>query len=241
LWIFGGYHNTYVNDIWSSTNGLDWELETNNFPFTPYQILKIVEFKSNLWLVRGGSNGISYSSDGNFWNQASTSNVFSEREAHQAIVYKDKIWVFSSLNLNDVWYSENGSNWTCANSNANFPSESWDSSMTSYSSVVYNDQLWYFNKNVWNSTDGTNWVLVSSNLPAGYDSVITYSNKIYLFGSSGEVWNSTNGIDWMQVNQNAKYGNRNTYPVTKFKNTLWVIGGKEGPFTRLNDVWYYSK
>ena len=69
-----------------------------------------------------------YSSDGINWTESTSSAAWTDRYNHSSIVYSSRIWVIGggydsgdySYQLNDVWYSYNGSSWTRATSSAGF-------------------------------------------------------------------------------------------------------------------------
>ncbi len=66
---------------------------------------------------------------------------FSVRFGHTATAFEGKLWVIGARvdggpSLNDVWYSEDGKNWTEATANAAFPPR------YSHTTTVFNNKLW---------------------------------------------------------------------------------------------------
>ncbi|MDZ7718756.1 MAG: hypothetical protein U5K72_08075 [Balneolaceae bacterium] len=67
-------------------------------------------------------NDVWYSTDGVQWTQATDDAGFEPRVGHKSVVFDNKIWVIGGLqrtdgediHFNDVWYSENGIDWTMA-------------------------------------------------------------------------------------------------------------------------------
>ena len=95
-------------------------------------------------------------------NEPITPNTtFNGRQEASAIVFNDKLWIiggYDGQRLNDIWYSEDGENWTEATSNPQF------SRRTGHTSVVFDDKMWViggydgaYNNEVWTSIDGENW------------------------------------------------------------------------------------
>jgi hypothetical protein len=99
---------------------------------------------------------------------------------------------------NDVWYSENGADWTQATASASFPGRS------GHTTVVYDGKLWVIGgttetgrqNDVWSSTDGIAWKLVTQNAPFserhGHTSTI-FEGKLWVIGGIGaqrynDVW-----------------------------------------------------
>lgn len=122
IWIVGGgtyqYPRNYYNDVWSSTDGLDWNSMNNSAPFLPRQYHSILVYNGALWVLGGfnsnfepdecGNLGDSwYSIDGIEWKQL-IGPGWKNRHATSAISFNGTIFVIAgSINgsspVNDVW------------------------------------------------------------------------------------------------------------------------------------------
>lgn len=131
MWITGGvrYNKNIAgaskdeaqlfNDVWYSSDGINWTQTTNNAAWFPRWDHTIAVFQNKLWLIGGmvfGSstyNDIWYSSDGANWTQVSVSAPFLARQGAFSTEYKGKLWVIGRMDGkgNDIWYSGDGFNW----------------------------------------------------------------------------------------------------------------------------------
>ena len=98
IWLLGGGtyetpeapYRHFFTDIWSSTDGAEWKLETENAGFPARQYHDVAAFGGCLWVLEG------YGVD----NRESTTLDFGA--AARPV----------SKNRNDVWYSRDGVKWT---------------------------------------------------------------------------------------------------------------------------------
>lgn len=104
IWILGGgnYTPTYhaQNDVWSSSDGVNWEQVTEHAPWNPRLWFSAVVHRDRIWVLGGWSNNPSqnwgdvwYSQNGKDWTQLRSNVSWKERHEHSAYVFKDKIWV----------------------------------------------------------------------------------------------------------------------------------------------------
>jgi hypothetical protein len=203
----------------------------------------------------GGGTGSSIS--GAQWTSATTAAAFDIRKYHTSVVFDNKIWVIGGLgdwgsNLNDVWYSSNGSNWERA-SNVNGKNFS---TRQGHSSVVFAGKIWviggqnstggYLN-DVWNSSDGETWTQAANGPFTAriFHTSVVFDNKIWVIGGCtnsdtgtvvNDVW-SYDGSNWARVTANGGFPARYRHTSVVFGGKIWIIGGS-GSSGRLNDVWY---
>ena len=177
---------------------------------------------------------------------------------HSSVVYDDKIWVLGGDNSrsprsNDVWYSENGSDWHKSN---NAP---WDP-RKNHSSVVFDAQVSLIDKksaiwviggayttslgteavanDVWRYVDGS-WTRVTEraefNSRQSHTSVV-FDDKMWVLGGLGfngrafysladDIWHSSNGVNWTSVPSGVKWGRRYSHVSVVTNNEIWVSGG----------------
>jgi len=164
----------------------------------------------------------------------------------------DSAWATGDLNLNDVWYSADGTNWTQATASA-----PW-SSRRDHTAVVFDNKMWIMggygdNKNfndVWYSTDGVKWTQATSSAQwsprRGHTSTV-FNNRMWVVGGAGvkawddnlnDVWYSTDGVKWTQATDSAPWNKRSFHSSVVFNNQVWLIGGWGGWDRNFNDIWY---
>jgi hypothetical protein len=154
------------------------------------------------------------------------------------------MWVMGGGNRNDVWYSSDGVNWTCATQSAGWPSRD------NHTSLVFDNKMWVMGgsnrDDVWYSSDGINWTCATTSAwyyggRYGHTSVV-FDNKMWVLGGSypgSDVWYSSDGADWTEATSYAEWTARLNHTSVIFKGMMWVLGGFDRDYnTRRNDVWY---
>lgn len=225
MWIMGGWYNGRLeghsagNQVWASSDGINWKLVTDKAGWTPRTAAAIVEFKGKIWILGGTENyyfgtnqslknDVWYSSDGKKWKLATADAGWSPRAYHQAAVLNGKIYVFGGGNYvpeyqakNDVWCSDDGVHWTQICNSAPWHERLW------FSSVVYRDRIWIMGG--WSNNPYKNW---------------------------SDVWYTKNGKDWKELKSNICWKERHELSAFVFRDKIWVAGGMTPPL--VNDVWY---
>ena len=159
LYLYGGDNNyTLYNDVWSSGDGLAWTKLTANAGWAPRGLYQSVVFQNKIWILGGWTyeSGLGtftyfhdswYSSDGASWTASARNAPWLGRQAHAAVAFDDQLWVLgggyiegtppyaSIRDLNDVWHSENGREWTQA------PNAPW-AVRAGHAAVVFGGKLW---------------------------------------------------------------------------------------------------
>jgi hypothetical protein len=102
-------------DVWSSTDGVSWTLETADPGWCKRHSAGVAEHDGKLWLAGGTDKNLDYSdvwvsSDGAHWSLDGNA-PWPGRCAHAAAAFDNKIWVMggryqSTHHMNDVWYLE---------------------------------------------------------------------------------------------------------------------------------------
>ncbi len=137
----GGYGDD-LSDVWSSSNGVNWTLETSNPTWAGLYGATVVTHAHKMWLIGGNlpkRNDVYSSANGKDWVLATDNAPWQARHYHASVVYHNKIWVLGGdpgPRANDVWFSSDGANWTQATSAAAWPAR------RIHSSVVYDDKIW---------------------------------------------------------------------------------------------------
>jgi hypothetical protein len=175
MWIIGGdgLAGARYSDVWYSSNGADWSQATGTANFGPRSRHSSLVLDGMMWVIGGWDTAIFndawHSSDGINWTRASSISAFggnppssseTSRIDHTSVVYElnadNKMFVIGGANswpgpsisyLNDLWYSDNGVNWTDATPLTNYTSRS------AHSSVVLNNKIWIIG-----GYDGSNYL-----------------------------------------------------------------------------------
>lgn len=180
------------------------------------------------------------------------------RYRHSLEVFDGKLWMFAGHtgghHENDIWYSEDGIEWTKAVDFSDFPPR------FSHTSLVYDDKMWViagtvvggFYSDVWKTEDGIRWTEVTNSAPFGWrneHSSVVFDNKIWIIGGvevdkeehtaeiHNDIWYSSDGKYWTKATDNADFQPRGNHESFVFDNKMWVIGGF-GSEKYLKDVWY---
>jgi hypothetical protein len=104
IYLFGGgnYVPNYQahNDVWSSSDGVDWKQETASAPWHPRLWFSAAVYRDRMWVVGGWSNQPSknwgdvwFSLDGKDWQQLESQVIWKERHEHSTFVFQNKLWV----------------------------------------------------------------------------------------------------------------------------------------------------
>ena len=233
IWVLGGEvgSNKYKNDVWSSSDGATWTEVTGSAGWSARRGHAAVVFGGKMWVLGGddGSdkNDVWWSADGATWTNANARGPmagdphWSAREDHAAVVFDNKMWVMGGRsNLNDVWWSSDGTTWT--NANARGPVRDPDANPVTYRSH------WS------NRFDHT---------------VVVFDNKMWVMGGFGggewnDVWSSSDGENWTRlthIRDGAEWPIRNDHAAVVFDNKMWIMGGSGRANNRkaiLSDVWW---
>jgi len=258
MWILGGSlvtteADTEYNDVWYSTNGVNWTCLIESAPWRPRFGHASVVFNDKMWVLGGyyllgGSyyrlNDVWWSSDGDSWVCATDSAQWRRRAYAEAVVFDDKIWVLAGItdggdDLRDVWYSTDGANWTCATDSA--PWVARDAPAL----VVYNSNMWLMGggvnlsgvmlNDVWTSTDGAGWTCLADSAPwqpRMIPQVVVFDGKMWLSGGGpdpeqrhrlNDVWYSSKG-DWTCAADSAEWLPRGGHTSLAFDGKIWILG-----------------
>ncbi len=266
IWIIGGYNGTsYFNDVWYSSNGLNWTRATASAFKSARRLFSVTKNEKGMWLF-GGNNGSTYYSDfyssidGITWKQESTSTGWNKRAYHDSLYFNGKMWVIggydSAARSNEVFYSDNfGLTWSQVPP-ANIP---WTGRYVPGACIVYNNKIWItggydgtYQNDVWSSADGYTW---KSNHPEWpkreYSKSLSYDGKLWILGgydgtSKNDVWSSTDGYNWESKTAAAAWTPRYGHGSVVYKRDvippenerMWVIGGYDSTTsTYYNDVY----
>ena len=219
IWVSGGMEyatNKFLNEIWMSRDGKEWERIVEHAEWSPRKGHSVVEYKNQLWLFGGEIrvdqfrapdkfiNDIWTSSDGIRWTKVMDNAPWEVRGNPQIIVFREKLWLIGGQGHSDVWNSEDGRVWT------KITDESPWKDRYDYGLMALDDLLWVYGgreenprnayNDVWLSPDGKNWILQTDKAPwtprsGGFS--VAFRNKLFLYGGkhtghpdgfSGDIW-----------------------------------------------------
>ncbi len=224
MWIMGGWTNGRLpghgacSEVWSSTDGRSWSLETPGAGWSARLAAGVTVFKDRMWIIGGTENyyfgdekslknDVWSTDDGVHWECACSEAPWSPRAYLQSVAFANKLWVFGGGNYvpqyhanNDVWCSEDGKSWTKVTDHAPWSPRLW------FSAEVYRDRMWVLGG--WSNNPSTNW---------------------------GDVWYSSDGAEWFELKSDVKWKARHEHSSYVFDDKLWIAGGHAQPLS--NEVW----
>ena len=174
----------FFNDVWRSPDGVNWEEMTSEAPWEARAGLSAASFKGKLWVLAGSQND------------------------DTSIGGLDRVF------FNDVWYSNDGSEWHAATLDAPWEARAGGVALVKGGWLYllggekgFIDPADYFN-DVWRTRDGEHWQLVTDN--AGWSPRPGHKCSVLLdhfvcMGGFGipanptDIWVSKDGANWEQV------------------------------------------
>jgi len=137
MFVAGGcYHSSigkerfFLNDVWSSSDGIKWDLMTSNASWIARSGPRLVVHNDKLLLLAGERGftpdtqlgDIWTSNDGKDWELVTTTPGWSPRSGHgvfviDSVVYVMAGWVDNKC-IHDLWSSSDGSNFTMLSNSA---------------------------------------------------------------------------------------------------------------------------
>lgn len=247
LWLIAGFQTSTfpagpANDVWSSEDGISWQLERSSANFPPMYRHKAVVFNDRIWLI-GGSTAegpteqVWNSANGVDWVAYDVSEGLLPIRGHDITVHNDELWLVGgwdgSRHRNDAWSSKDGVNWQPITRNAAFRSRQ------QHQLLSYKSSLWITGgrtgtgriDDVWTSTDGKEWRQVSASgafAPVTDHSFLVFNDQMMLMdGGSNrtDTWFSSDGESWHKPITNPT--SRNAAAV-QHGGKLWVFGRHSG-------------
>ncbi len=175
------------------------------------------------------SSDVWHSADGAHWERTTGSAPWGPRAGHSTVVYEDKIWILGGVratgasdenllaedNLNDVWYSADGINWSQATDSA-----PWDRRFN-HTSVIFDDKMWVIGGIFYEITH--------------YSPTSTYLRWCVY----EDVWYSDDGENWTNaiLGSGHRYGERTNHTSIVYDGKIWCLGGSDRIIDRI-DVCY---
>ncbi|MBI3921953.1 MAG: hypothetical protein HY318_11100 [Armatimonadetes bacterium] len=221
MWIVGGDGNQghYQSDVWSSTDGLKWDLVTEEVPWGPRVLHYTYVFKDKIWVAGGQTvpqiaaeeevfhRDLWNTSDGIHWEQVTPKEPFWEQRGMigGSVVFKGRMWILGGGTYDTPKHPQR---------------------------KFYND--------VWSSADGVNWKCdegCAPWFPRQYHEVAVWDNRMWVMEgwnqqNRNDVWYSSDGVNWYELPE-TPWKPRHAASVFVFKDALWMVAGNNME----SDVW----
>ncbi len=212
IWVIGGIGSDAQkrNDVLTTSDGANWTTETASAPFEVRNAHQALVFNDQLWVIAGeGDNGgtVKYLNDvwyytGSSWIQKTAHAAFPERYSFGAVAFANKMWVVGGLGssggsgpgstvfYSDVWYSEDGLNWSEARPSAEFGGRG------SHATYVKNNKMWVvggstsgsYATNSYYTEDGINWNHAGNFNGREWAGYTVFDDKLWLYHGAYYGW-----------------------------------------------------
>jgi hypothetical protein len=230
LWVIGGHGEDFLNDVWSSADGISWTKEVNDGAagmFARRAGHACTVFNNRLWLSGGYVetdtdyilfDDVWSSADGRSWVQETASAEYYQRAWHKMVAYDNKLWIIGGetvdeegdpVLLDECWSSANGVTWQLRSQVVSFFARK------QMQCASFNGKLWVF---------------------GGYG-----KNSFGTVVPLNDIWSTSNGDTWTLEKSNAGFAGRCSFGMTQFNGRIWLAGGATKPEVFdagfYNDVW----
>ncbi len=227
MWMLGGWYNGRMpgheagHEVWSSSNGRDWQQATAAAGWTPRLASAVVVFRDSMWVLGGTedyyfgdqsslTNDVWSSADGEHWTRELEHAPWAPCAYHQAVVLDDKLYLFGGGNYvpeyqahNDVWRSDDGVHWQRVTEHAPWHARLW------FSAVEYRNRMWVLGGWSNDAADPSrNW---------------------------GDVRYSRDGRQWHELKSEVTWKARHEHSAFVWRDKIWVAGGHAKPLS--SEVW----
>lgn len=248
-------------EVWSSSDGVSWNMETNNAAFGPRKSAAVVVFQGKLWMYSGTSDTsmnqyIWSSEDGINWIQEENDRIWNNTpflgQSHTTMfVHDGKIWRFAAYDgsIGDltterhVWNSADGKNWTLITENHGF-NQKYGMKIVSFQGqlIAFEGSPLSETKTsiIRSSVDALDWSIVTENPPfqiGFYSDAIVHKERLYVTGglTYEELWFTDNGTNWKKAVQQRDYPIKSGNTSVNHNDRLYIIGGNRNQVA--NDIW----
>lgn len=219
MWIIGGDVNQghYQNDVWNSTDGLNWVLVSRGkpLPWAPRALHYTVVHDDQIWVIGG--------------------------QAMPAFAKDNPIEVF----YRDIWTTQDGVNWTevkpqepcwsvrgMIGGSAVLNGRIWILGGGTYDTPQTPFRRFY--NDVWSSADGVNWKRHTESAPWAprqYHDVAAWDGRLWVLegyhqesGNRKDVWYSSDGVEWHEI-PDTPWKPRHAASVYVHDDALWMVAG----------------
>lgn len=225
FWVIGGAANIedLNNDVWSSSDGEEWVLETEDPGFSGRAQFGVTVFNDRIFVLGGFTNGsllndVWSSANGIDWIEETANADFSPRAQVELLAYNDKLYALGGLenffdvttgSTEEIWSSTNGVDWVLETNAAPY------SAKYGFKAIVFNEKMFVLG------------------------GALAMTNE-----ETADVWSSTDGSNWTQTQQGTNsFSKRVFFNCAIFNDKIWLTGGfKETAMEdiKYTDFWYSS-
>ncbi len=176
IWTMGGQNVNFTglyldkyNDIWSTTDGINWVREVDFVNWVPRGLMSGTAVLNDELFILGGSSLYSYAYndiwktiDGITWTQVTNHAEWGSRSWHSVASYNNKLWIMggdldiSTVLSNEVWYSSEGRTWM--QQKGIF----WEPRHAA-AAISFKDKLWMVGgliaRDIWGETSNDVWMM----------------------------------------------------------------------------------
>ena len=225
----GNFEAVAQNSVSTSTNGSSW-MEFIGLPLPARVFYRGAVFNSEMYVI--GGNPLSSSTpqtpftqvwksdNATNWNMVTNAGGFGPRSTPAVFVHNGKLWMTGGGGVklpgpepvfNDVWHSNNGSDWTKVNVSQPYPKR------TGHVGLSYNGNMYilFGSDNALDLADRT------------------FYGDIWMSSDEGVTWTEVTGSTALPPEFTARGG---TSVLVDAQNMVWVIGGLSNGGT-LRDIW----
>lgn len=150
MWVVGGrfdemWVSGQLNDVWSSSNGVDWVQATAAAPWSIRSAHGAVVYDNKMWMLGGYGTGTNHhdvwsSTNGANWAEVTAAADWPVRNFAVSLVYDGRMWILGGagyyVTYNDVWCSTTGDAWTQITNAAPWTDRGY------HAGIVHDDRLW---------------------------------------------------------------------------------------------------
>ena len=219
----------------------------------------MVRLVKNAIFVLGGDDGgykndVWWSADGEAWKRETANAGWTERHAHQVVVYQGRLYVlggYDGNSKNDVWSSADGRMWTEETANVGW------SRRYAHQAVSFNGRLYVLGGEVSSGTANDVWSWAEGEESwkeetgaAAWDArqghqAVVHNGRLYVLGGHDgdflhgsfirDVWSSADGANW-SFEGDAEWPARWRHEAVSHNGRLYKLGGRFS-LVETNDVW----
>ena len=260
IFISGGISNLNSGEVWSSANGINWQINnTNSFPSRYYHTMS--PFNGRLYVMGGTIPSKKYSDVwsrsrcGNTWQPVTEDADWGTRDSHAVAVLQNTLFLSGGLSnseeQNDVWSTTDGANWSLLKTNSDTVGSTTDWTKRQGHQMVSHQGTLYImggrsgstlNNEIYSSVDGKNWSFIRYAPWSGrhLHQVVVHKERLYLMGGrtskngnpQSDVWSSADGTNWSLEPNSMGGGNRYDFVAFSYNGRLYIMGGGGN-----NNVW----
>lgn len=213
-WEIENKKNVMLDDVWRSSDGVNWELLSEMSAFGPRAGHSLTAFNDELVLIGGmdgeASNDVWRSTDGVEWTRTTDNAAFPPRQGHGAVVWQGQLCLLGGFDIdgdagNDVWCSADGVDFSPLEVVVPF------SVRALHAAFVFDDALWVVGGQI---------------------------TRFSSFECRNDVWRSADGIHWEEVVRHASFEPRYGAVAQPVNGGLWLYGGYSYTGGSFSDLWY---